>query len=193
MPWNDPRQRRGNTEFGLDLLNRRHRIAERRTSRQIEAHRHRWELALMVDREIRRLRHVHAHEGRYRHLLSGERRGEIELVEQARIRLQRRVDLQDDVIAVELREILRHLALADGVVDRRVDQRRLDAEACRPVAIDGQRRRGGVRLLIAGDVGELLQALGASPPASAPRHRARRDRRPAGCIGTGSGRVGRRP
>ena len=68
-----------------------------------------------------------------------QRRGEIELVEQARIGLQRRVDLQDDVIGVELREILRHLTLADGVVDRRVDQRRLDAEACRPVAVDGQR------------------------------------------------------
>ena len=113
----------------------------------------------MVDGEIRRLRHVDAHEVRQRHLLSRGGRGEIELVEQARIGLQRRVDLQDDVIAVELGEILRHLALADGVVDRRVDQRRLDAEACRPVAIDGQRRRGGVRLLIAGDVGELRQAL----------------------------------
>ena len=65
-----PGQCRRNAEIGLDLLNRRHRIAERRPSRQIEAHRHRWELALMVDGEICRLRHVDAHEGRHRHLLS---------------------------------------------------------------------------------------------------------------------------
>ena len=94
-----------------------------------------------------------------RHLLSRGGRGEIQLVEQTRIGLQRRIDLEHDVVAVELREILGHLALADGVVDRRVDQRRLDAEAGRPVAIDDQRRRGGVRLLIAGDVGELRHAL----------------------------------
>ena len=57
-------QRRRNTEFDLGLLHRGHRIAERHAGRQIEAHRHRWELALMVDDEISRLRHVDAHEVR---------------------------------------------------------------------------------------------------------------------------------
>jgi hypothetical protein len=57
-----PGQRRGNAEFGLGLLDRRHRVAERRPSRQVEAHRHRRELALMIDDEISRLRHVGAHE-----------------------------------------------------------------------------------------------------------------------------------
>ncbi len=63
------------------------------------------------------------------------------------------------MVGVELREILRHLTLANGIIDRRVDQRRLDAEACGPVAIDGQRRGRGIRLLVAGNIGKLLESL----------------------------------
>ena len=52
------------------------------------------------------------------------------------IALQLRQDLHDDVVAGELREILRDLALAEGVVQRVVDQLRLDAVARGLVAVD---------------------------------------------------------
>jgi hypothetical protein len=42
------------------------------------------------------------------------------------------------VIAVELGEILGHLPLPERVVKRVVNQLRLDAEARRPVSVDGQ-------------------------------------------------------
>jgi hypothetical protein len=56
------------------------------------------------------------------------------------------------VIAVQLREILRDLALAERVIQRVVDQLRLDAVARCVVAIDGQRQRRALGLLVGGDV-----------------------------------------
>ena len=67
-------------------------------------------------------------------------------------------DLLDHVIGVDLGEILRDLPLAEGVVERVVDQLRLDAEARRHVAIDRQRQRRAGDLLVGGDVAQLRQA-----------------------------------
>ena len=63
------------------------------------------------------------------------------------------------MIAVELREILRHLALAKGVVQRVVDQLRLDAVARGGVAVDLQLQRGALGLLVGRDVAQLGQRL----------------------------------
>ena len=59
------------------------------------------------------------------------------------------------MIAVELREILRHLALAEGVVQRVVDQLRLDAVARGGVAVDLQFKRGAFGLLVGRDIAQL--------------------------------------
>ena len=80
------------------------------------------------------------------------------LVQRRRIALELRQDLHDDVVAVELREVLRDLALAEGVVERVVDQLRLDAEARGLVAVDRQGQRRPVRLLVAGDVAQFRAA-----------------------------------
>ena len=96
-------------------------------------------------------------EGRQRHLIARGRRLDVELVERVELALQFRQDLQDHVIAVELGEILRDLALAERVVQRVVDQLRLDAEAGGGVAVDRQRQRGALGLLVGGDVAQLRQ------------------------------------
>ncbi len=63
------------------------------------------------------------------------------------------------MIAVELREILRHLALAERVIERVVDQLRLDAVARGGVAVDLQLQRGALGLLVGGDVAQFGQRL----------------------------------
>ena len=73
-----------------------------------------------------------------------------------RIALEIRQDLHDDVIAVELREVLRDLALPEGVVKRIVDLLGLDAEPGRLVAVDRQGQRRPVRLLVGRNVAEFL-------------------------------------
>ncbi len=93
-------------------------------------------------------RHRHAGPGRerrQRHLVAGQRRLDVELVEGVEIALQFGQDLQDHVIAVELGEILGDLALAERVVQRVVDQLRLDAVARGGVAVDLQLQRGALR------------------------------------------------
>ncbi len=98
-------------------------------------------------------------EHRQRHLVAGERRLDVELVERVEPALQLGQDFQDHVIAVELGEILGDLALAERVVQRVVDQLRLDAVARGGVAIDRQRQRGALGLLVGGDVAQLRQLL----------------------------------
>src|SRR5208282_1048591 len=66
-----------------------------------------------------------------------------DLVEQAWVLLQLRRDLEHDVVGIELREVLLDLALADRVVDRRIDHRRRDAVAGGLVTVDGEVERGG--------------------------------------------------
>ena len=69
-----------------------------------------------------------------------DRRLDVDLVEAVELALHLRQDLQDHVVAVQLREILRHLPLAEGVVERVVDQLRRDAVARGLVAIDVERQ-----------------------------------------------------
>ena len=63
------------------------------------------------------------------------------------------------MVAVELGEILRDLALAERIVERVVDQLRLDAVARGSVAIDLQLQRRALALLVGCDVAQLGQRL----------------------------------
>ncbi len=134
------RQRLRQAHLRLRLVDRVDRIAQRRARRQVERDRDRRELPLVADRQVGALAGVDLDESRERDLLAVERRGQVELVEQCRILLQRRRDLQHHVVAVELGEVLRHLPLPDGVVQRGVDGLRRDAEARCAIAVDGQHR-----------------------------------------------------
>ena len=100
---------------------------------QIEADGDRRELALVADRQRLGLLRRPLGEGRERHLLPGRRRlGRRSCRGCPRIALQLRQDLHDDVVAVLLREILRHLALAEGVIQRVVDHAAASARSARP-------------------------------------------------------------
>ena len=90
---------------------------------------------------------------RQRNELAGGRRPHIDLIERLRAALQPRQYLEDEVIRV-VGEILRHLALAEGVVEGVVDLLRLNAEALRRGAIDGERRGGAGDLLVGGDIAQ---------------------------------------
>ena len=74
-----------------------------------------------------------------------------------RIALELRQRLHDHVIAVHLAEVLGDLALAECVIERVVDQLRLDSEARRLVAVDRDGQRCAAGLLVGGDAGELGQ------------------------------------
>jgi len=63
------------------------------------------------------------------------------------------------VVAVRLGEELRRLALTEGIVERLVDGRRLDAEARRLVAVDVERQHAAVGLLVGGHVAQHRQFL----------------------------------
>ncbi len=54
----------------------------------------------------------------------------------------------DDPVGVQLGKVLRHLALADLVVNGGVDVGRRDAEAAGGVTVDGQVGGRGLRLLV---------------------------------------------
>jgi hypothetical protein len=68
-------------------------------------------------------------------------------------------NLHYHVIAVELSEVLRHLTLPERIVERIVDQLRMDAETRRLVPVDGQGQRRAAGLLIARNVAQLRQCL----------------------------------
>ena len=122
----------------------------------------------MADEQVGGLAGIDLDEGRQRHLLARQRRGDVELVEQRRVLLQLRRHFQHHVIAVGLGEVLRDLALADRVVQRRVDQCRRNAEARRPCAVDRQRRRRGRILLVRRHVGQFRHAAQALEQARGP-------------------------
>ena len=63
------------------------------------------------------------------------------------------------MIAVDLRKVLRHLPLTESIVQRVVDQLRLDAVARGGIAVDGQGEGGALGLLVGGDVAELWKRL----------------------------------
>jgi hypothetical protein len=140
---------------GFRLLDGGDRLAERDAWREIERQRHRRELALMVDgKNGGRLRRL-LDERAQRDLRIGERRGDVQLAECLGRALSLRVQLEDDVIAVEVGEILRHLALPERIVERVVDQLRRYPEPRRLVAIDGQGDRRSIVLLVGRDIGQL--------------------------------------
>src|SRR5580704_9494701 len=92
-------------------------------------------------------------------VIAGRRRFQIDLVQRVEAALQLRQDLHHDVIAVELGEVLRHLALAEGVIERVVDQLRGDSVTRGGVAVDLQLQRRALGLLVGGDVAQLRQCL----------------------------------
>src|ERR1700752_2811865 len=63
------------------------------------------------------------------------------------------------MVARELREVLRDLALAEGIVERVVDERGLNAETRRLVAVDDERELAAARLLVGGHVAQLRELL----------------------------------
>ena len=140
-----------------DLLRRAfnglNRFAERSARRQVERERRRRELRLVVDREGRvggrdlrqRLqRHLVAVRGRH-----------VDVGERGRVLAVLRLELEDDVVLVQLREDRRHLPLAEGAVERVVHRLRGDAEARGRVAIDRQIRAKAAVLLVRRDVLQL--------------------------------------
>ena len=124
-----------------------HRRAQRRAGREIERQRRRWKLALVIDGQRRAgRRHLRDRLKRNRTAVSGRN---VDRRYGVRIAPVPRLDFQDDVVLIQLREDRRHLALAERAVQRVVDGLRGDAEARRRVAIDGnvgaQHRRSADR------------------------------------------------
>src|SRR5208283_5123827 len=139
------------------LLDRVGRGTERDALCEVEADGDRWELALVADREGLDRGGRPFGEGTERHHLVGDGRPDVELVESRRVAQQLRQHLLDHLVGVHLGEILRDLPLAEGVVERVVDQLRLDAVARGHVAVDLERQRRAGVLLVGGDVAQLWQ------------------------------------
>ena len=81
---------------------------------------------------------------------------DVDRLQRVRVLLVGGRDLEDDVVLVERREDVRDLALAEGVVERVVDELRQDAEPRGRVAIDDERGLQPAVLLVGGDVAEPL-------------------------------------
>ena len=129
-------------------------LPERHARRKVEGDRHCGELCLVVHRQIGHMAGVEFHQRRERHLLSGRRRFDIELVQRVRVGLQVRRYLKDDMVAVDLCKILRNLRLPKGIFERLVDIRRLDAKTGRLVAIDGHGEHRAAVLLVGVNVAQ---------------------------------------
>ena len=98
------------------LVDRIDGLSQRHARREVERQRHRRVLALVVDGQIGCLVRIHRDESRQGHLPPGGRGHDEELAEQVGVRLHPRRDFQHHVVRVDLGVVLRHLALADGVV-----------------------------------------------------------------------------
>ncbi len=68
-------------------------------------------------------------------------------------------DLHDHLVLVECRIHHRNGSLAEGIVERVVEQLGGDAESCRGVAVIGQEGLGAVVLLVAVDIGQNVGLL----------------------------------
>ena len=144
LPWKVPISDGRHLHLALGLADGLRGGAERHALRQVEADGDGRELALVADRQRLGLARGPLGEGRQRHLLPGGRRLDVDLVEAVHVALQLGQDLHHHVVAVLLREVLRHLALAEGVVERVVDELRREAVAGGLVAVDGEgQRRAG--------------------------------------------------
>ncbi len=135
-------------ELIAGALHRLCRLAERDAGGKVERQGGGGELALVADRERAGLVRIDLDEQGQGHRFLGQRREQVDRIEQRGARLQPRRPLDHHVIGVQLGEILGHLALADLVIDGRVDVGGRDAEPAGGVAVDGQAHRGGSRLLV---------------------------------------------
>jgi hypothetical protein len=142
----------GHAHIGHRALHRVGGLSERHVLGKVEADRHRRKLPLMGDGKRPHRDVGPAAEHGKRHLFPRQRRFKIDLVERVDFALHLGRDLQDHVIGVHLREILRDLALSERVIERVVDQLRLDAEALIGVAIDCKLERRAFGLLVGGGV-----------------------------------------
>ena len=128
------------------------RVAQRTPRREVERDGHRRELALVADRGGRRAWAVLGHGGDRHHAAAG--RVDIEIGQPHRALAVPRRGLHHDVILVERAVHGGDLPLAEGIVERAVDERGRDAEPCGGVAIILQRVLQPVVLLVGVDVGE---------------------------------------
>ena len=82
-------------------------------------------------------------------------RTHVNILQRVRVLLELRIDFQDHVILIELREDRGDLALAKGVVERVVDVGGQNAEARSGVAIDREGGEQALIQLIAGNVAKF--------------------------------------
>ena len=151
---------RGHPDLALRLLDGLDGLAQRRSRRQVERHRHRRELPGVVDDE-RSIAMLDAGDVGERNLLAIGG-GDEHLAERLRTDLEARRHFEHDAILVGLGVDRRDQPLAERIVERIVDGRDPDAEAAGGVAIDVEEGLEAAVLQIAGDVGQvgrLLQPL----------------------------------
>ena len=154
-PWKLPRTVVGTPMRGERVVDRLRRLRQRHAFRQVERDRRGDELRMVIDGE-RRLGRQIPREHRQRDLRAALR-AHVHLVERVgRLPVFRR-GFHHDVVLVARRIDRRDGALRERVVERGVDQPRRHAEARRGVAIDHQRRREPLVLLVGVDVDELGQ------------------------------------
>ena len=168
---------RGALEAGLDAggeperthrgFDRGHRVSQRDARRQVEGQRHRRELRLVVHRERGPGGLVSAQRAERHHAALGG--GEIDVLKGLGALPEARLDLHHHVILVERAVHDRDLALAEGVVERVVDELRGDAEARCGGPVDHQRRLLPLVLLVTAQIDELRQRAKALRDPRSPR------------------------
>ncbi len=146
-------------EAGAGVVDQLGRLAQRHAGRQVEGEGDGRILALVVDRQAGGRIRVDLDELRQGHAAAGRRGIQIDRVEDLGRRLQVRRSFQHHVVAVLLGEVLRHLRLAEQVVDGGVDRRGGDAEPRGRIAVDGQVHRRAAGLLVGADVLQLGDRL----------------------------------
>src|SRR5579862_585386 len=149
---------RRHAEVVRHFLNGVDRLTERHAWRQIEGDGNGRELARMGNQQRTDMAVVDVDQGRERDELSGGRRFDVKLTNGFQFSLQRRQRLEHHIIRV-VGEVLRHVVLAERIVQRVVDDLRLDAETGRRVAIDGDGYDRRSVLRIGGDVSQFRQFL----------------------------------
>src|SRR6266566_1152351 len=124
-------------QFLLRAVDGVNRIAQRCAWSEVEGERHDGKLALVVPSE-RRIPGVEMREGTERDLraVGGF---DVKVFQRVRILLELRIDFQDHVILIQLREDGGDLALAVGIVKRVVDVRRKNSQARSGVSVNRER------------------------------------------------------
>src|SRR5262249_41193157 len=138
---------RWHSDCGLHGSDGIHSRAKRSPGCQVEGEGHSRELALMTDGEITRRSRIQPDECAQRDHLTCDWRSEVKVFESFGAHLQFRRDLENDAILVRLCKVLRDLSLSESVVQRIVDQLRLNTKARCCVAINCHNDSRGIRLL----------------------------------------------